>query len=72
MRGDLSASSVEVGEMPTVLAKALERQSLQRREAFLTHLTNGTSADYLSDWLARAGTPVSATTLKLYRRSLHE
>lgn len=53
---------------PPSLSKALAALSAQRRDAFLTHLDGGTGADYLSDWLKRAGQPVGATTIKLYRR----
>ena len=42
----------------------------ERRAAFLPHLLGDASADYLADWLERAGTPVSATTIKLYRQAL--
>ena len=56
--------------MPQVLSEALSRHDGERRAAFLNHLNGGTSADFLSDWLKRAGTPVSATTIKSYRRSI--
>lgn len=39
--------------------------------ALLAHLEGGTSANYLADWLTRAGHPVSATTVKAYRRRLN-
>ena len=58
------------GEVPPVLAEALSRHDAERRQAFIAHLTGGTSADYLADWLKRAGTPVGATTIKKYRRSI--
>lgn len=59
-----------MGEAPPVLREALESLPEQGRSAFLEHLRGGTSANYLSDWLKRWGKPVSATTLKTYRRSI--
>jgi len=56
--------------MPPVIAKALAHIGNEAAEVFMQHLRGGTSANYLSDWLGRAGSPVSATTLKEYRRSL--
>ncbi|MEU8327279.1 hypothetical protein [Micromonospora sp. NPDC048839] len=38
--------------------------------AFLPHLLGTTPAEYLADWLHRAGTPVSASTIRTYRRAL--
>ena len=58
------------GALPPVLESALAEQSTERREALVAHLLGGTSADWLSDWMARAGSPVGATTIKRYRRSL--
>lgn len=58
------------GEAPPVLAEALSQHDAERRQAFIAHLLGGTSADYLSGWLKRAGTPVGATTIKSYRRSI--
>lgn len=58
------------GTPPPVLQAALARHDAERRKAFIDHLTGGTSADYLAGWLARAGTPVGATTIKTYRRSI--
>ena len=43
---------------------------VEAREAFLSHLHEGTSASWLSDWLTRAGHPVGATTLKDFRRKV--
>lgn len=51
------------------LRAAWEAMSQERREAFLPHLLGGTSANWLSNWLTRAGTPVGATTIKDYRRT---
>lgn len=56
--------------MPPVIAKALAHIGNEATGVFMQHLRGGTSANYLSDWLSRAGAPVSATTLKEYRRSL--
>lgn len=56
--------------MPPVLSEALGKQSPERREAFAEHFLGGTPAEYLSDWLRRAGTPVGATTIKRYRRAV--
>ena len=58
------------GEVPPVLVEALHKHDAERRAAFINHLLGGTSADYLSGWLKRAGTPVGATTIKSYRRSI--
>jgi hypothetical protein len=49
---------------------ALEGVGGEAREAFLAHLLGGTSAAWLSDWLSRAGHPVSATTIKDYRKKV--
>jgi hypothetical protein len=40
------------------------------RAAFRAHLLADTSAEYLADWLRRSGTPVSASTIRTYRRAL--
>jgi len=56
--------------MPPSLAKALAHIGDEAAEVFLEHLRGRTSANYLSDWLERAGAPVSATTLKEARGSL--
>lgn len=68
----MTAATIEAlpGNPPPVLREALGRHDAERRAAFIEHLTGGTSADYLADWLRRAGTPVGATTIKHYRRSL--
>ncbi|WP_405057030.1 hypothetical protein OG474_30375 [Kribbella sp. NBC_01505] len=42
------------------------------RQPFHEHLFGGTSADWLSRWLQLAGTPVSASSIRTYRRSLQE
>ena len=51
---------------------ALEEVGGEAREAILTHLRGGTSAAWLSDWLTRAGHPVSATTIKDYRKKVRD
>lgn len=56
--------------MSNVLEAALVQLPKEGYDAFMDHLKGGTSADYLSNWLARYGYPVSATTLKTYRRKL--
>ncbi|GGN40038.1 hypothetical protein FHR83_007134 [Actinoplanes campanulatus] len=52
------------------LQEAWDAMSGDTRAAFLPHLLGDTSAEYLSDWLERSGTPVSASTIRTYRRSL--
>lgn len=42
------------------------------RAAFRPHLLGETSAEYLAEWLGRYGTPVSASTIRTYRRSLRQ
>lgn len=56
--------------MPPVLTAALSQVGPKATEVFMEHLRGGTSADYLSEWLTRAGHPVSATTLKEARKRL--
>jgi hypothetical protein len=52
------------------LRTAVDAMSESTRRAFLAHLIGATSAEYLADWLTRAGTPISASTLRTYRRTL--
>ncbi|GIF02249.1 hypothetical protein [Paractinoplanes rishiriensis] len=52
------------------LQAAVDAMTDATRHAFLTHLIATTSAEYLADWLKRAGTPVSASTIRTYRRTL--
>lgn len=52
------------------LRDAWNAMSVDMRTAFRPHLLRGTSAEYLADWLRRNGTPVSASTIRTYRRSL--
>lgn len=54
----------------TKLDVALASVGQEAREAFLDHLQGGTSANWLSDWLSRAGHPVGATTIKDYRKKV--
>lgn len=63
-------SDQATGRMPDVLRKALNSLPARGQELWLEHLHGGTSADYLADWLKRAGVPVSATTIKKYRREV--
>lgn len=58
------------GNPPPAVTKALSKYTQEYRNLILAHLRGGTSCNYLSDWLSRAGTPVGATTLKKYRRTL--
>src|SRR4051812_48807863 len=44
----------------------------QEREALLPHLTGSSSADWLSSVLREVGLPLSATSIRSYRRSLRE
>ena len=59
-----------LGKVPPVLQKALAQHSPERQQAFADHLLGGTSANYLADWLSRAGTPVGKTTIKDYRKAI--
>lgn len=54
----------------TRIETALAAMSEPAREAFHRHLIGGTSADWLSEVLAKAGTPVSSTMIKTYRAKL--
>lgn len=54
------------------LRAAYDAMSTDTREAFRRHLVGDTSAEYLADWLARYGTPASASTIRTYRRSLRQ
>jgi hypothetical protein len=51
------------------IERALASMGKEVREVFLEHVDGGTSANFLSDWLTRAGHPVSSTVLKGFRRS---
>ncbi len=52
------------------LQVALDAMSDAIRVAFMRHLDGDTSAEYLSDWLERAGTPVSPSSIRTYRRTV--
>jgi hypothetical protein len=52
------------------LRDAWDAMTEATRAAFRLHLLGDTSAEYLADWLGRHGTPVSASTIRTYRRSL--
>jgi len=52
------------------LAAAWTAMDAAKQAAFRPHLLGTTSAEYLAGWLTRAGTPVSTTTIRTYRRSL--
>lgn len=54
------------------LAAAVDTMDDRTRDAFRSHLLGDTSAEYLAGWLTRAGTPVSASTIRTYRRSLRQ
>jgi hypothetical protein len=54
------------------LTDAVNAMTEVTRAAFLPHLLGETSAEYLADWLTRYGTPVSASTIRTYRRSLRQ
>lgn len=52
------------------LQQAYDGMPANCRDPFRNHLLNGTSADWLSYWLGLAGTPVSASSIRTYRRAL--
>ena len=54
------------------LTDAVNAMTEVTRAAFLPHLLGETSAEYLADWLTRHGTPVSASTIRTYRRALRQ
>lgn len=54
------------------LQQAIEQMPEACVEPFTNHLLGGTSADWLSYWLGLAGHPVSATTIRTYRRALQK
>lgn len=60
------------GDPPPVLRDAYGPMAVPYKEAVLDHLLGGTSADWLSGWFKRYGTPVGSTTIKTYRASLRE
>ncbi|MFI5840515.1 hypothetical protein ACIA8K_12485 [Catenuloplanes sp. NPDC051500] len=58
------------GQPGAKLRAAFEQMDRDERSAFLDHLLADTPAEWLSDLLTRHGTPVSASTIRSYRRSL--
>lgn len=54
------------------LRAAYDAMTEMIRAAFRPHLLGDTSADYLADWLTRHGTPVSASTIRTYRRTVRQ
>ncbi|MDH6462029.1 hypothetical protein M2302_002204 [Micromonospora sp. A200] len=54
------------------LVEAWESLDADYRAAFYPHLIGETSAEFLSDWLARKGHAVSASTIRTYRRSIRQ
>ena len=54
------------------LRDAFDAMTTQKQAVFLPHLLGETSAEYLAGWLARHGTPVSASTIRTYRRALRQ
>lgn len=65
----MTRGSLPPGSPPS-LVSAYNSLTSDRRAAFHDHLTGGTSADYLSDWLKRAGHQVSATTIRTFRKKV--
>ena len=65
----LTSTDLPVGTPPK-LRQAVMSLEPARREAFIEHLLGGTSADYLADWMKRAGHPVGATTIKTFRANM--
>jgi hypothetical protein len=58
-----------VVNLPPTLEAAMLAMGKDTLPRFIEHLNGGTSADWLSGWLTRMGTPVSATTIRTYRRA---
>lgn len=58
------------GKPGVKLTRAWAEMDADKRAAFLPHLLGDTSAEYLAWWLERAGTSVSASTIRTYRRAL--
>ena len=68
----MSSKAELPGEPRPRLRDAFDAMTTETRAAFLPHLLGETSAEYLAGWLARHGTPVSASTIRTYRRSLRQ
>lgn len=60
------------GSALTRIEVALAGMSDDAKAMFHEHLLGGTSADWLSEVLAEAGTPVSATMIKKYRTTVRK
>ena len=60
------------GQPGPKLRDAWDGMNAAERVAFMPHILGTTSAEYLADWLSRAGWPVSASTIRTYRRSLRQ
>lgn len=58
------------GRVPGKLREAWAQLPEDAQSALYSHIRGGTSADYLSSWLTRYGTPVGATTIKTYRQQI--
>lgn len=54
------------------LSSVWNQLTAEERAALHAHLLGGTSAEWLSSTLSRFGFPVSATTIRTYRRSIRE
>jgi hypothetical protein len=68
----MSTPAVLPGNPGKALRVACDAMPEPIRSAFLAHLLGDTSAEYLAGWLARYGRPVSASTIRTYRRSLRQ
>lgn len=55
--------------MSQALLGAIDTLPPEAQVRFHEHIAGGTSAEWLSNWLRRIGQPVSATTIKTYRRT---
>lgn len=66
----MSADTELPGNPGGRLRAAWDAMTDTTRAAFRLHLFGETSAEYLAGWLRRYGTPVSASTIRTYRRSL--
>jgi hypothetical protein len=61
-----------MAEAGSKMAAALAALPPNARITLLAHIEGGTSAEYIAGWLTRWGSPVSATTVKDYRRRLRD
>lgn len=60
------------GKVPSALNRAQLSATEEERTALAERLLGTVSADLLAQALTRAGFPVSATTIRNYRRSLRK